>query len=225
MNIWIYSFRDHSTRQITHGAGGDFQPNWSPDARTIAFFSSRSGNADIWKVDVATGKLTQLTREPSLEINPFFSPDGKEIAYQSDVSGRLELWVMRSDGSQQRKRSDVGASVHFMRWQRDGLIYFRSPTLHQLLKVSPVSGDPQPVSENGGAHISFSPDGTKMIDVNGHKVLWLYTLTNGGKQQLFAFEDPDVRIDYPVWSPDGKWLLFDRFKPEGGDIWMAEGIE
>ncbi|HEY8183441.1 MAG TPA: hypothetical protein VII32_14455 [Thermoanaerobaculia bacterium] len=34
---------------------------------------------------------------------------------------------------------------------------------------------------------------------------------------------PDA--SYPVWSPDGHWLLFDRFKPEGGDIWMAEGIE
>ena len=64
-----------------------------------------------------------------------------------------------------------------------------------------------------------------MIDVTGHKVLWLYTLADGGKQQLFTFDDPDVRIDYPVWSPDGQWLLFDRFKPEGGDIWMAEGIE
>jgi len=44
-------------------------------------------------------------------------------------------------------------------------------------------------------------------------------------EKLFTFDDPDVKIDYPVWSPDGHWLLFDRFKPEGGDIWMAEGIE
>ena len=225
MNIWTYSFRDSSTRQITRGAGNDFQPSWSPDMREIVFFSSRSGNADIWKVDLTSGSLTQLTHEPSLEINPLFSPDGKEIAYQSDVSGRLELWVMRSEGSGKRKRSDVGASGHFMRWLRDGFIYFRSPTLRQTMRVSPISGDPQPVSENGGAHISFSPDGTKMIDVLGHKVVWLYTLADGGKRQLFTFDDPDVRIDYPVWSPDGKWLLFDRFKPEGGDIWMAEGIE
>src|SRR5204863_107848 len=135
MNIWIYSLRDHSTRQITHGAGGDFQPNWSPDGREIVFFSSRSGNADIWKVEVASGQMTQLTREPSLEINPFFSPDGKEIAYQSDASGRLELWVMRSDGSQKRRRTEVGTSGHFMRWLRDGFIYFRSPTTRQTMKV------------------------------------------------------------------------------------------
>jgi Tol biopolymer transport system component len=225
MNIWTYSFRDGSTRQITRGAGGDFQPNWSPDAREIVFFSSRAGNADIWKVDVASGGLTQLTRERSLDINPFFSPDGRDIAYQSDKSGRLELWLMRSDGSNKRQRTDVGASGHFMRWLKDGFIYFRSPTTRQVMKVSPASGDPIPVTENGGAHISFSPDGTKMIDVTGHKVLWLYSLPDNKKQQLFTFDNPDVRIDYPVWSPDGRWLLFDRFKPEGGDLWMAEGIE
>lgn len=225
MNIWVHSFRDGSIRQITRGAGGDFQPNWSPDAREIVFFSSRAGNADIWKVDVASGRLTQLTRVHSLEVNPFFSLDGTEIAYQSDASGRLELWLMRSDGSNKRQRTDIGAGGHFMRWLKDGLIYFRSPTTRQVMKVSPASGDPIPVTENGGSHISFSPDGTKLIDVTGHKVLWLYSLPDNKKQQLFTFDNPDVRIDYPVWSPDGQWLLFDRFKPEGGDIWIAEGIE
>ena len=26
-----------------------------------------------------------------------------------------------------------------------------------------------------------------------------------------------------VWSADGKWILFDRVKPEGGDVWVVEG--
>ena len=226
MNIWIYSLQDGSTRQITRGAGGDFQPSWSPSGRQLVFFSSRGGNPNIWAVDVDSGRLTRLTRGRSLDINPFFSSDGTEIAYQSDVSGRLEVWVMRADGSEQQQRTDVSVSGHFMRWQRDGFIHFRSPTTNAMMRVSPVSGDAQmvvPLNRGAGAHISFSPDMSRFIDVVGHKVLWLYGL-DGSAQKLFEFEDSDVRIDYPVWSPDGHWLLFDRFKPEGGDIWMAEGI-
>ncbi len=34
-----------------------------------------------------------------------------------------------------------------------------------------------------------------------------------------------ARIEYPVWSPDGRSVLFDRFRPQGGDIWMMEGAE
>jgi TolB protein len=227
MNIWIHSLRDGSTRQITRGAGGDFQPNWSPDGRQIVFFSSREGDANIWKVDVASGRLTQLTRGRSLDINPFFSPDGSEIMYQSDASGRLELWVMRSDGSRPLQRTDVGVSGHFQRWLRDGFIYFRSPGTGALMRVPPATGEAEtvvPFAAGAGAHISFSPDAMKFIDVVGHKVLWLYAL-DGAAEKLFAFDDPDVRIDYPVWSPDGRWLLFDRFKPEGGDVWIADGIE
>jgi Tol biopolymer transport system component len=44
-------------------------------------------------------------------------------------------------------------------------------------------------------------------------------------QQVFAFADPDVRIDYPTWSPDGKWILFDRAAPKGGDLWVIEGAK
>jgi hypothetical protein len=32
-------------------------------------------------------------------------------------------------------------------------------------------------------------------------------------------------IDYPVWSPTGGWVLFDRFRPQGGDIWSLEQVD
>lgn len=223
MNIWIHSLRDRTDRQITRGAGGDYQANWSPDGKQLVFFSSRGGHAHIWRVDADGGGLTELTHGRSLEINPFFSPDGHSVVYQSDVSGRLELWVMSRDGADQRQITDVGVGGHFMRWLRDGFIYFRSPA-HGTMRVKPDGGEPEFFSKNGGAHISFSPDASKFIDVIAHKVLWLYG-REGAEQKLFTFDDGANRIDYPVWSPDGKWLLFDRFRPEGGDIWVAEDLE
>src|SRR5437763_2600078 len=33
MNLWLYSLREHTTRQITTGPGGDFQPTSSPDGQ------------------------------------------------------------------------------------------------------------------------------------------------------------------------------------------------
>jgi eukaryotic-like serine/threonine-protein kinase len=229
MNIWVRDLKDGSTRAVTHGPGGDYQANWSPDGRSLAFFSSRSGNADIWKVDVASGALTPLTREPSTDVNPFYSPDGRWIAFQSDRSGRLEVWVMAADGSSQRQLTSVGVSGHFQRWSADGKsLVFRCPCggKPQTMRVGLDGGDPQPTSEvAGGSHMSFSPDGSLLADVVGHKTVWISPLGAGKPYQVFAFEDPDSRIDYPVWSPDGKELLFDRFRPQGGDIWLMEGFE
>jgi Tol biopolymer transport system component len=226
MNLWVYSLKDHAARQITSGPGGDFQPSWSPDGKTLTFFSSRGGKAgtDIWKVDVASGQLTELTNGRSLDINPFFSPDGKRIVFQSDASGRIELWLMQADGTQLHQLTSTGATGHFMRWLADGNIYFRSPSSPSLMRVSPAGGEPEVTGKQVGSHMSFSPDGTHYIDVRGHKALWLYSLKADSAKQIFEFQDADVRIDYPVWSPDGKSLLFDWFKPKEGDLWLAEGI-
>jgi hypothetical protein len=50
-------------------------------------------------------------------------------------------------------------------------------------------------------------------------------VTGGQPEKVFEFSDGRSRIDYPVWSPDGKFVLFDRFRPQGGDVWIMEGFE
>ena len=227
MNIWIHDRRDHSDRQLTTGSGGDYQANWSPDGETIAFFSSRSGTANIWSVEVASGVIRALTESPSLDINPFFSPDGRAIAFASDRTGRLEVWVMDAQGGGARALTSVGVGGHFLRWSRDGKgVYFRCPSAGKTLLAPIEGGEARPMPEvAGGAHMSLSPDQTRVMDVVAHKTLWVSPLTGGNPEAVFAFDDPDARIDYPVWSPDGHAVLFDRFRPLGGDIWMMEGME
>lgn len=229
MNIWLHELETRQSRQLTKGAGGDFQANWSPDGKQIAFFSSRAGTADIWSVDLASGELRQLTATDSVEVNPFFSPDGGKIAFNSDRSGRPEVWVMNSDGSNARQLSAAGLMGHFMRWDTQGeSVIFRSPGSGRALtmKVALDGSEPEPLAEvAGGSHMSFSPDQSCIMDVIGHKTLWVSSLNSGKPERVFEFADPDVRIDYPVWSPDGAWVLFDRFRPQGGDIWMLEHFE
>ncbi len=227
MNIWLYSLADRTLRQLTKGPGGDFQANWSPDGETITFFSSRAGHADIWSVDVASGELTQLTRTRSVNVNPFFSPDGRFIAYTSDETGRPEVWAMNSDGTEPRQLSETGVVGHFLRWTANGdAVVYRAPGETSARKIVISDATSEALAEvNGGAHMSFSPDHSRIMDVVGHKVLWVSPLDGGTPAKVFEFEDPDVRIDYPVWSPNGDWVLFDRFRPQGGDIWMMENFE
>jgi len=92
----------------------------------------------------------------------------------------------------------------------------------------PLSGDdPAPLSSEivGGAHMSFSPDYSLLMDVVGHKTLWVSPVSTGKPVKVYGFPDGQSRIDYPVWSPDGKWVLFDRFRPQGSDIWMIKNFE
>ena len=228
MNIWWQSLADGSARPITKGPGSDFQGRFSPDGRHAVFFSSRSGAVDVWRVDIETGALEQLTCGHSVDVNPIYSPDGGSIAWMSDRTGRSEVWLMTDDDKDARPLTDVGVMGHFLAWTPDGSrIVFRSSTgKSPVLRVPRGGGEPEPVGEvAGGAHLSLSPDGSKIMDVVAHKVLWVSPFGGGRPERVFEFEDADVRIDYPVWSPDGRFVLFDRFRPQGGDVWTLEGFE
>ncbi len=228
MNLWLHSLLDGSERRLTTGAGGDYQANWSPDGQRIAFFSSRSGNLDIWTVGLADSAMRQLTSDPGLDVNPFFSPDGTMIAFQSDRGGRSELWVMQSDGTLPRPVASVEANGHFVCWRDSRRIMFASGwgADRVIYNVDVENGALETMPKiKSGAHMSFSPDGTLVLDVTGHKALWINPLSGAEPTKIFEFDSPDIRIDYPRWSPDGRWAVFDRVAPQGGDIWSIEGLE
>jgi serine/threonine-protein kinase len=229
MNIWVRELESGAERQVTTGAGGDYQPAWAPDGSQLLFFSARGGNADIWRVAVADGALVRVTDDPSIDTNPFPSPDGRWIAFLSDRTGRNEVWVMAADGTGQRRLTSVGAGGHFLRWTPDGsAILFRAESGSQLrtMRVTVADGQLTQLTDvASGAHMSLSPSQQVVMDVRGHKTLWAYPLDGRPATRVFEFPDPDVRIDYPTWSPDGRWVLFDRAAPLGGDLWTMEGLQ
>jgi eukaryotic-like serine/threonine-protein kinase len=224
MNLWLLTLRDGRTRRLTSGAGGDYQPSWSADGRSLAFFSGRAGAIDIWRYDFEGDALTRLTHGEGININPCCSPDGTRIAFMSDRDGRLEVYVMNEDGGGVRQLTTCGVTGHFLRWSSDGRrVIFRCPALKNTFVVPADGGEIEPTAQViGGAHMSLSPDQSLLMDVLGHRTLWCSPLREGSPRKVFEFDDAESRIDYPVWSPDGKWILFDRFQPHGGDVWAVE---
>ena len=61
--------------------------SWSPDGKTIAFDSIRSGKLNIcpWRID--TCELKRITTTEANDFTPEWSPAGKEIAFVSDRTG------------------------------------------------------------------------------------------------------------------------------------------
>lgn len=135
---------------------------------------------------------------------------------------------MKSDGSEQRQLAEVGCWGHFLLWTRDGrAVVFRGAADRQsdVFRVDVASGDVSTLPPvMSGGHMSFSPSESLIMDVRGHKVLWAHPVNGQLPYLVYQFADRDVRIDYPVWSPDGGWVLFDRAAPRGGDLWVLEGF-
>jgi hypothetical protein len=72
-------------------------PNFSPDGKTIAFAALRGAVGDIYAVDLATEKITNLTEDNFNDSGPTYSPDGKYIIYVARVSGNEKLFRLDLD--------------------------------------------------------------------------------------------------------------------------------
>src|SRR5688572_16353908 len=77
------------------------QPNISPDgARAVVMrVDPRTGNNDIWTVDLASGKGTPITNDNDPQNAPIWSPDGKQVAYVSTHESISSIYRKAADGT------------------------------------------------------------------------------------------------------------------------------
>ena len=54
--LWLVPLDGGYPFPLTYGDYDDTSPRWSPDGRTIAFISNRSGNTALWLIDVTSGE-------------------------------------------------------------------------------------------------------------------------------------------------------------------------
>ncbi len=60
---------------------GDFAPQWSPDSRSVAFLSARTGTVQLWQWRRQSGEIIQLTHVLTGVASFRWAPDGRRIAF------------------------------------------------------------------------------------------------------------------------------------------------
>jgi Tol biopolymer transport system component len=90
---------DQPVQVTSPDAGHSYLHGWSPDGKKLVFTGQRQNQYDIWLVDIASKKETQLTNSPTLDDSPEYTPDGKWIYFNSVRTGTMKLWRMKPDGS------------------------------------------------------------------------------------------------------------------------------
>ena len=91
--LWIADAAGNWARQLLMTHSFCQHPVWSPDGQKIAFSSDKSGNFDIWIVDLKDWKMEQVTTHEALDVKPAWSPDGQKLAFVSTRSGLMEIWI------------------------------------------------------------------------------------------------------------------------------------
>jgi len=160
--------------------------------------------------------LTRLTSDAGLATDPAFSPDGKLLAYASDHSSSgFEIWIRQVSGGEPLQLTRDGFDNREPAFSADGsTVVFSSKRAGGGIYLMPVlGGEPQRIASQG-RRPRFSPDGKLVaywvgsnIDIgpqNSQNVALVPA--TGGPARILTSGFLVARS--PVWSPDGKRLLF-----------------
>jgi Tol biopolymer transport system component len=101
------------------------QANLSPDGTRAVFMRNdpKTGNGDIWTIDLASGKSTPITDDTFPENAPIWSPDGKYVAYVSTRESLSGIYRKPADGTGKEEllfQYTPGAGMVLTDWSPDG---------------------------------------------------------------------------------------------------------
>ena len=130
------------------------QPVLSPDTKRVAVIKpdlDKETN-DLWIIDVATAKATQMTSSKPREgaNSPAWSPDGAFVAYVALRDGYFGLYRRGvADGAQEELLFKNSAPLTLTDWSQDGryLVYFSTDLTGGALFALPidVTGERKPI--------------------------------------------------------------------------------
>jgi TolB protein len=245
-SLWRQKIDSNAAQQLTDGPGYDYQPDWSPDGKSVIYVSYQKDAMELWLLNLATGKSRQLTEGGTVNLEPRWSPDGKRLIFVStsynkrfhifraDVrDGRLEN-VVRLTGETKSPLPRYYYSAYDTEmnpvWTRDGAeILFISNRGH----IHGTGGFWRMRSEPGAeareihyeetnwkARPDFSPDGSRMVYSSylGRQWHQLWVMpAKGGDAFPVSYGDWDQT--HARWSPDGEKIAFISNESGNTSLW------
>jgi TolB protein len=251
-SLWRQRLDSNTAQQLTDGNGYDYQPDWSPDGKSVVYVSYQHDTMELWMLDLATGNTKQITKSAAVNVEPRWSPDGKKIVFVStSYHGRFHIFVMDAvEESVENKASIVrlteetkstlpryyyaeyDTEIH-PTWSRDGKeILFVSNRGHIYGTGGFWRMRAEPGAEAREIHYEettwkarpdFSPDGTKILYSSYLGRQWHQLwVMPANGGDAFPISYGDWDETYARWSPDGKRIAFISNRNGNTELWVQE---
>jgi Tol biopolymer transport system component/C-terminal processing protease CtpA/Prc len=222
--IWI--LRDPQTmkyERVSPGKSRDEWPMWTPDGRTLFYVSDRDGPQQIVKRPVG-GEVTQVTRFSNGRVLwPTISTDGKMIAFERDFA----IWTLDTGTGEAKavpitlrgapagpaaERLTISNAFEEMALSPDGRKVAFIAHGEVFASSSREGGPATRVTTTAGRErqLAWAPDSRRLVYVSDRdRTQGLYLYDFGTNQETRLTQAPAGDVT-PVFSPDGKSIVFQR---------------
>jgi len=162
--IWKFE-RGASAQRFLSSTRSEYDAQFSPDGKRIAFSTDRSGRgSELWVARMDGTNLVRLTEPTGYRLgSPRWSPDGHWIAYDAQgANGRFDVYVIDAAGGQPRCLTPRVSDENLPSWSRDGKwIYFASNRggRYEVWREPAAGGEDVQITRGGGFEAFESCDG------------------------------------------------------------------
>ncbi len=224
--------RSGQIRNVTNHPSADWNPAWSPNGSMLAFTSHRTGNSDIWLLNLlktnGEAQPRNLSNHPGWDYSPTWSPSGQSVAFVSERDGDPEIFV-------QNLESDTALQITFNddmdrlpAWSPDGKLIAFAAVRDGVEKIHLIRPDgtdehtatPHPLM---GTAPAWSPDSKRLAFIGWDE-------ENRGGIYIIGPNVDDLERIYQSagwlgslgWSADGDWLTFTSWVSGNHEVYAMQ---
>ncbi len=91
-NLYLLNLDTHQLTQLTH-LGTNTSPEFSPNGRSLVFTSDRTGNPQIYKINLDSKAVSRVTTQGVKNFSAMYTPDGQDLVlmYQASSGGAIRI--------------------------------------------------------------------------------------------------------------------------------------
>lgn len=187
-DIVVYNIATASKKIITRSNALESQPSFSPDGKTIYYFSNEGGTGGIFRVPTSGGVPERLTSAEYWCEFPTASPDGRYIVYYSRREGSYNLYQLDLN-SRVEKKLTQGSSFDFgpvySHSGKEIFFYSNRGENFSLFRFDIASGKVNPLPGPGG--FTFQPTS----DFNGRFIFCVSNVKGNNDIYVVSLSPPD----------------------------------
>jgi Tol biopolymer transport system component len=220
---------DGRMRRVTDDAARDRGPVFTPDGRSLLFYSTRDGNWAAWSVGVDGGNLRRVAGEAPGVVYVTVSPKGDRLAFVSN-SGRSAYTAPIGGGPAVELTGTQVDGEHFtpMSWSPDGTrlagtIASKSGRTAGVGVYDLSTRVTTAVSADDPFAVKWLSDGRRVVYFakTGTELVVLDTVTRRRTSVDVRLPAPAVFNEGFAISPDDRTIYYGAARAEA-DIWIVE---